>query len=404
MPLAERIRRALEDRSEVGEYVREYLIPALRYADSIKEEISHSVLEFDRVMKWGFGWELGPFALIDAIGADRVGIQSDGPFYKAATVRGFDGAYHKVREDPRFRPLSSFPVIGGGETYNLRDLGQGVTAISLTTKMGVIGPSVVTELTELLEKRIDRFVLTSEARSFSAGFDLRFFYDRILAGETAEIGGELERLQRLGELLGRHSCVAAVFRHCLGAGLELAMSCPVVLAEAETQIGLPESKVGLLPGGRGVALMRMMNSHSAKRLAEITVTLTEGAVAPNADTARQLGYLRPIDVTVYGGDQLIHLAREAVLSVEPLDPPVWAAAVGPVAGMIDRELDGLRSQGTISEYDEMIGAKIRQIVARSTGYEDALTRERAEFVDLCGRSLTQARIRHMLETGKPLRN
>jgi 3-hydroxyacyl-CoA dehydrogenase len=72
--------------------------------------------------------------------------------------------------------------------------------------------------------------------------------------------------------------------------------------------------------------------------------------------------------------------------------------------MIDQMLAGLHGREDMSEYDETIGAKLRQIVARSTSYEDALSRERSEFLDLCGRSFTQARIRHMVETGKPLRN
>jgi 3-hydroxyacyl-CoA dehydrogenase len=404
LPLPDRLKAGLEDRSEVGEFLREYLPPILRYADSLKEEVSHSVLDFDRVMMWGFGWQMGPFAMIDAIGPGRVGLGTDGPFYRSSSFRGFDSTYHKVREDPRFRPLDSFPVIGGGGTYTLRDLGQGVVAIGLNTKMGVINPALVAELSELLQKKIDRFVLTSEARSFSAGFDLRFFQEKIASGDLSDIRQALENLQQLGEILGRHTCVAAVFGHCLGAGLELAMSCSVILADAETQIGLPESRVGLIPGGRGVALMRVFNSHSAKRLAEVAGTLTEGTVAPNADSARQYGFLRPTDRTVYSRDQLVHFAREAVLELSRPLPIAWSETVGPVAGMIDRELERLRSQGAISEYDEMIGGKIRQIMARSTGYEDALSRERDEFLDLCGRSMTQARVRHMLESGRPLRN
>ena len=62
---------ALEAKDEVGEFLRLYLLPTLRYADYLKNEISYSVSDFDHVMQWGFGWEMGPFAMIDAIGADR---------------------------------------------------------------------------------------------------------------------------------------------------------------------------------------------------------------------------------------------------------------------------------------------------------------------------------------------
>ncbi|MBC8065487.1 MAG: 3-hydroxyacyl-CoA dehydrogenase, partial [Chlorobia bacterium] len=65
LPLGERVSKALESRDEVGEYLRHHLIPVLKYADYLKAEISHSVQDFDRVMMWGFGWQMGPFALID---------------------------------------------------------------------------------------------------------------------------------------------------------------------------------------------------------------------------------------------------------------------------------------------------------------------------------------------------
>jgi 3-hydroxyacyl-CoA dehydrogenase len=117
-----------------------------------------------------------------------------------------------------------------------------------------------------------------------------------------------------------------------------------------------------------------------------------------------MGYLRSTDRTVYSADQLLWEAKKTALEAHALPRPAWTASVGPLIGMIDREFETRRAKGLFSEYDEIVGGKIRQIVARSISYEDALVRERTEFVDLCGRALTQARIRHMLENKKPLRN
>ena len=77
---------------------------------------------------------------------------------------------------------------------------------------------------------------------------------------------------------------------------------------------------------------------------------------------------------------------------------------GPLVGIIDRELDQAVARGELSEYDSTIGHKVKQVFARSSGYADSLGRERTEFLDLCTRALTHARIQHMLDTGKPLRN
>ena len=404
LPLGERIAQALERRCEVGEFLREHLLPVLKYADYLKEEISHSVQDFDRVMKWGFGWQMGPFELIDAIGPERLGVSSDRS-YQDGRLRDFSGAYVKPKPEREFAALSDFPIVGDSDTYNLRDLGDGIFAVALKTKMGVISPSVVQDLMAFVNTGANRpFVLTSEAKSFSAGFDLKYFDEAISRGDFGSIDEALIQLQALGEALEGCECVAAVFGHTLGAGLELAMSCSQIVAHPESNLGLPESKVGLIPGGRGTALMRLYNQYSARRLAEVGRTLTEGTISTSADHARSLGYLRQTDVTVYHPDKLISEAKRLAMTASVGKRPAWHSPEGPIGGMIDREIEEGRRSGALTDYDKIIGEKFRSIFARAVSYEDALRLERVEFIDLCRRALSQARIRHMIETNKPLRN
>jgi 3-hydroxyacyl-CoA dehydrogenase len=183
----------------------------------------------------------------------------------------------------------------------------------------------------------------------------------------------------------------------------MALSCTRIAASLEAKIGMPESRVGLIPAGRGTTLMRMNNTHGAKRLSEAAMTLVEGITADNADHARQVGYLRPTDVTVYHPDRLLAEARRLAVEATPVPRPQWSTPEGPLGGMIDRLVTDARGRG-MTEHDQTIGQKIRTIFVRSTSYEDALARERQEFMELCSRAHTMARIRHMLETGKPLRN
>lgn len=403
-PFGERLREALDERDEVGEYLRNYLVPVLQYAHSLRSEISHSVYDIDCVMKWGFGWEYGPFETIDAIGPERVGIVSK-PFYSGHGVLDAGGSYTNRREEPEYRALTEYEVVGGGETYRLRDLGDQVTAICLTTKMGVLEPKVIRELTELLTSaKLTRIVLASEARSFSAGFDLRFVQASIQSNDLTGIDASLLELQRLSELFGKVPSVAAVFGHCLGAGLEIALGCGRIAAHAECQIGLPEAKVGLIPAGRGSTLMRIHHQESAKRLAEVAVNVALGTVGLNAEHSRSLGYLRAQDVTVYHPDRLITEAKRLVLTAVPTQLPAWSTPEGPVAGMIDRSLESARQANGLTDHDLAIAAKVKVVLAKAVSYEDALFKERTEFVDLCGKALTVARIRHMLDNNKPLHN
>lgn len=410
-PLHTRLREALEMRDEAGEFLREYLLPTLRYADSIKEEISYDVRDFDRVMKWGFGWEAGPFEMIDMLGAEKVGVQRNQIFYQAThdgqeKVLGFDGAYFLPKAEPDFRPLASFPCIQTFNTFNARDLGDGVTGIGLTTKMGVISPLAVKELTEYLSTgEAKRIVFSSEAKVFSAGFDLSFFIQK--AGENAfdEIEEGIAKFQDLGRLLMKIPSVAAVWGYCLGGGLEMAMSCSQIAASPETQIGLPEAKVGLIPGGGGNVIMRQRTQvGGAKALAETVSRLALGTVSTNADEARGPGYLRPTDVTVYHPDRLLSEAKK--LALEALPSPVlgWTPAVGPLLGMARKGLEDLAKAGDLTQHDVVIGDRIAQVFAKPTTVEQAYETERVLFVELCREGLSLARMKHMLETGKPLRN
>ena len=403
-PLGERIAEAMTRRDEVGEFLRNHLVPVLQYANYLKDEISHSVLDFDRVMMWGFGWQMGPFAMIDAIGADKLGLPSE-PNFGSGTMRSQHGDFVRVPAEPDYAQLQGFQIIDKGETFNIYDLGEGVQAVALKTKMGVITPELVAELGDFAKSRGQQpFVLTSEQRSFSVGYDLKVFDAAIERKDFDSIDVALENLQQLGETLEGCEAVAAIFGHCLGAGLEIALACARIAAHPESNIGLPEAKVGLLPGGRGTTLMRLYNQFSAKRLAEIAKTLTDGTISMNADHARSLGYLRQTDVTVYHPDRLLTEATRLAKTCGSTKRPYWHTPEGPIGGMIDRELEEGRKSGVFSDHDKTIGDKFRVIFAKAVSYEDALRLERAEFVDLCKRALSHARIKHMLENNKPLRN
>jgi 3-hydroxyacyl-CoA dehydrogenase len=405
LPIGQRIGTALGNIDEVGEFLRMHLVPVLKYADYLKEEISHNVLDFDRVMMWGFGWAMGPFAMIDAIGPDKLGIEAE-PFYEGGMMRSFAGPFISIPKQPEYKPLNEYKLLHVHQTFNVRDLGDDITAICLTTKMGTINGAMIEELGKFLDDpKLGKFVLTSEARSFSAGYDLSFFADRIAEENGAAIDVALTNLQNIANKLSEKAAVAAIYGHCLGAGFELASRCSVVVANAETQIGLPEAKVGLIPGGAGTVVMRVRHQQTGARLLSETVgRMLSGAVSSNADEARTLGYLRPTDITSYHPDRLIHDAKLVAMSVSPRPEEPLVHMAGPLGGMIDALLADRLKSGDITEYDEQIGLRLKTIFVKSSSFEDGLERERQMFLELCAKNLTLLRIKHMLENGKPLRN
>ena len=80
--------------------------------------------------------------------------------------------------------------------------------------------------------------------------------------------------------------IAAINGYCLGAGLELALACDIRIGATIAKFGLPEIKLGILPGGGGtVRLTQLVGSSVARAMA-----LTGGGLM-SAEQAFQLGVL-----------------------------------------------------------------------------------------------------------------
>lgn len=404
LPLGERLREALNANDEVGEFLRHYLIPVLAYAESLKEEISHNVEDFDRVMMWGFGWEVGPFALIDAIGRPALGWADAPPHFEGATMRSFEGTFVSRKAEPQFATIHQMPVSEEHETFRVRDLGDGVRALVTKTKEGTFNPAVCRDLTLWLQDNDGPFVLTSEGKNYSLGFDLRIFSDAIAGKDYEAIDKGLQALQNLALILRTKPVVAAIFGYTLGGGLETAMGCPQVIASPESNIGLPEIRVGLIPGGAGTCELRLRAGADLKQIVHHARSIMTGTVTTCAQLAYGLGYLRPTDVVATHPDRLLMDAKALALKVEVTERPRWERPDGPLTGMIDRLIDELGSTKDWAPYDAAVAEAIKNTMTKSNSWEEALVREREEFLKLCHHGTTVARIDHMLEAKKPLRN
>ena len=90
-------------------------------------------------------------------------------------------------------------------------------------------------------------------RAFVAGADISEFPSLREAVEEAQERGSARGIQKLGARMdaARTPFVAAIHGFCLGGGLELAMCCDVRVASEDAQLGQPEIKLGLIPGGGG---------------------------------------------------------------------------------------------------------------------------------------------------------
>lgn len=434
----------------------------LIYAANRVPEITDTIVEIDKAMQWGFNFEMGPFETWDAIGLqtsvakmEKEGLEvpatiktmlEDGhtSFYRQAN--GGRAYYDFVSQD--YRPLVenenviSLNVLRRADkvartcsSASLIDLGDNVFCLEFHTKMNALNKEIVEfqqEIVEYVDTNGAGLVIGNQAGgmpgAFSAGGDLNFMASLALEGKYAEIDAFLQIAQN-GLQKAKYCSfpvVAAPYGMALGGGCEVCLAADRIVAHAELYMGLVEIGVGLLPAGGGCLNLwkKFINSipqavtdvDLAKFFVPAFMNIAMAKFSTSAADARAHGFLGPNDRIVFNRDYLISEAKKEVLSMVDAGyaPPVKRKikVLGEAAqGMIDAEIFNMLHGKFITEYDAFLAKRIAYVISgghvrdNSEVDEDLILKlEREAFVDFWKEEKTQARVEHMLKTGKPLRN
>jgi 3-hydroxyacyl-CoA dehydrogenase len=415
----ERARTLYQGKDKVGDFLRETLTPTLRYAAQVAPDISYSLDDVDRVMRWGFGWDLGPFELADAIGIDGLPKVREGLVPPAAPDL-------QLLRSARDRQK----VVKANPGASLVDLGDGVLCVEFHSKMNAIGADTMQMLQAGLREASKNFaalVVGNEADHFTAGANLML----VLLEAQEENWDEIDLMIRTFQqttMAMRYADVPVVVAPAgltLGGGCEMVLHADRVQAAAEAYIGLVETGVGLIPAGGGTKEVVARASESMppnstdylppiQRAFEAIALAKVSASGPDAE---RLGYLRPVDGISMNRERLIADAKAHALAraADGYQPPVRreAIAVGGDAVLAALKL-GIHlawRAGRISDYDVTVARNLARIMAggdlphpTTVSEQQLLDLEREAFLSLIGQRKTQERIQHTLKTGKPLRN
>jgi 3-hydroxyacyl-CoA dehydrogenase len=439
--VGERVRTLFAGSDKVGKFLRDTLAPTLVYTARVTPAIAHSPDDVDRVMRWGFGWDLGPFELIDAIGPQQV-IDAA----RAADPHVLRDGVPALLEQPRIREGLVPPaapdlqilrsakersrVVKKNPGASLVDLGDGVLCVEFHSKMNSIGGDTIQMLQLGVREASQNFaalVVGNDAPNFSAGANLML----VLLEAQEENWDEVDLMIRAFQqttMAMRYADVPVVVAPAgmtLGGGCEFVLHGDRVQAAAETYMGLVEVGVGVIPAGGGTKemvarAMEQMPVGTTDYLPYIQrafETVAFAKVSASGPDAQRIGYLAPTDAFTLNRERLLHDAKHRALDRvrEGYQRPVPRTAI-PVGG--DAVLAPLKlgvhlawKAGRISDHDALIGRKLATIMAggnlphATTVSEQALLDlEREAFLSLMGERKTHERIQHTLKTGKPLRN
>jgi len=464
LPAAERVRKARGIRGRHGDFIRKLFVESSHYVALKTPELAYDIASVDRALEWGFAWEIGPFKVMDAIGLSWLRRElkatrlSEPPLLAAA-----GSSFHKEGKKGVMVPGFSAPADGGAAVVSdkrivrepvpgqllladLRaagkvldanddarcvDLGDGVLCLEFCGKMNTMGAAVL----GMLAQTIDRIAAggyaglvigNDDPRTFTAGANLAQVVEVAAAAGWKTLDAAVRRFQEsvMSVRFAPFPVVAAPFGLTLGGGCEMSLHADRIQAHAELYMGLVEVGVGLIPGGCGTKelLFRFTDAlkpyedadpfEAAKRAFKM-IALAQ--MSTSAHEARKMGLLRPVaDRITMNRDLLLADAKARVLDLAPdYVPPAMRTirALGREAlGNLRYALFAFQEAGQASAHDAFIGEQVAYVLSGGDGpprdvtEQDILELEREAFLKLLGTPETQARIKHMLETGKPLRN
>ena len=455
--LGARIRAVTNINDRAGAFVWRTLAETLLYSASLVGEIADDVVAIDRAMRWGFGWELGPFELWDAIGMEKSIERMEMerrtlPPFVLETYKSPSKKFYRKDETPKrprlksgtLKPVEDAPATidlaalkSAGKTVksnagaSLIDIGDGALCLEFHSKMNAIGADIISMTMAAVketEANFEALVVGNQGANFSVGANVMLLLLEAREGNWDEIDLVVRQFQKMTSALKycRKPVVAAPFGMTLGGGCEVVLGAQHAVASAETYIGLVEMGVGLIPAGGGCKELVLRNVEGLPNVDGVDPFIAARAafeciglakVSTSAEEAFAMKILRDGDSFVMNADRLLVAAKTYALGLarrgyQAPDPTVQI----PVAGengiaAIKTQLYNMREGKAISEYDAYLGGELARVLcggelAAGTRVSEQflLDLEREVFLRVCGQKKTQDRMAFMLKEGKPLRN
>ena len=439
-----RIKALVNAPDAAGRLAWKALSAVLRFCAAKAQEIAGGdVNAIDRAMRWGYNWEIGPFETWNAIGVQEsvARMEAEGLAVPAWVKDVGRFPIDRSAEQPlsfAVRKADQPCVVRSTPGATLVDLGDEVLGLEHHGPKQALGQDYVTmarAAAEEVRRNWRGLVISADAAgaaNFCVGANLVLLLTEAQAANWDDIDQAVQAFQQVNMLLKylERPVVVAPYGITVGGGLEVAMHAASNVAAAETYMGLVEVGVGLIPGGGGCKEMALRCAQMLPPgetqlpnkpeligfVGRAFEAIATAKVSTSAAEARDLGYLRPGDRIVMNGDHLLLRAKQVVLTLdgEGYRPPLPAQV--PVAGPDGRavlELAALsmRHAGHATDYDLYLARKLAHVLTGGNlpagtvvPEQYLLDLERETVLHLCGQPKSRARMLHMLQRNRPLRN
>ena len=434
----------LEDSTKYGDYAWKVMSDVLSYAASLVPEVGDNPAAVDDAMKMGYNWIKGPFELIDEIGPDylinRLETEqrpvpeylrqaAGSTFYDGLKVRTFGGGWQEIerpkgtlRFNDRKKELST---VGTNDEASWYDV-EGVAIVEFHSKANALGAGSMQILEQALnavvaDNKMRGLIVHNDAQHFSCGVNLNAVRAFFEAKDWDGLDRFLNHFQQTVHKMAvtDFPVVVAPVGLSLGGGFEVVLHSKHVICHANSNMGLVESGVGVIPAGGGCkeTLYRWIDKKDGDVISaswEAFMSLGYGKTASSPILARDLAMLRENDRFVNNRDRLFSEAMAAIADPSEQQPllrnPIAMAGREEYQKMIAWAED-MYAKGKLFEHDVFVSTQIAEIVTGGDinpgtlwSEQDLYDAERRAFLRLVKTAATQARICGLLDNGKAIRN
>ena len=433
----------LQDKLKYGDYAWKVMSNVLSYAASLVPEVGDNPVAVDDAMKMGYNWIKGPFELIDEIGVDYFieRLESEqrpipdylkqvagSSFYKGLNVQQYKGDWVPVerpegtlRFNDKRKTLTPVSSNTEASSYDV----DGIALVEFHSKANALGAGSMQILDGALDRvasdKMKGLIVHNDAQHFSCGVNLNtvraFFETKNWDGLDKFLDHFQQTVHKMA--VAEFPVIVAPVGLSLGGGFEVVLHAKQVICHANSNMGLVESGVGVIPAGGGCkeTLYRWIDKKDGnveEGAWEAFMSLGYGKTASSPLHARDLAMLRDNDRYVNNRDRLLSESLAAIQDGSEQRrferAPIAMAGQPLFDKMVTWAVD-MQAKGKLFPHDVFVSTEIARIVTGGEiepgtpwSEQDLYDAERRAFLTLAKTPETQERIRTLLDNGKAVRN
>ena len=423
-----------------GEYAWSVLSKIILYASSLIPKVTDEYNNIDEAMRLGFNWTIGPFEILDKIGIEffaerdqnlklnrflnnlylnkRIDWYSDKQLYlkhDLRTLRRRSNIYWLKADVKKNENL----IFNSAKIYTSET--EGYNIVEFTTKANTLDSDSMYALSKATEKNL---IIINDALQFSAGINLNYVMEFAKQKEWRKIQKFIFDFQQTCKKLkySEFPVIAAPSGLAIGGGFEVVCQSDYVVSHTNVVLGLVETLVGLIPAGGGCKemLWRWMQTDESKKDLNFAplkvfdlIGYAKTASSPNEAIPNK--FLLDKDRVVINRDMLLHESEKLLLQInkdyKPPAEPTFKLSGANVRDKMYEILETLYKDKKILDHGLEVGKQLAFVLSggntnldKELSEDDLYALELDAFMNLIQMPKTQERIKHTLETGKPLVN